>query len=91
MRSDVSTNNIQFNRKSVISSHSTGSSNNEVINSHFSPIPILNSHGFSIFLPKTQLRQLVLHLQQTKIIKLHMDHHEQHNNSSSNLESIVHR
>lgn len=30
MRSDASSNNPQFNRKSVISSHSTGSSNNEV-------------------------------------------------------------
>lgn len=66
MRSEASSNNAQFNRKSIISSQSTGSSNNEV---RINILEENNQINLIDFL--SILRQLVvLRLQPIKTIKL---------------------
>lgn len=79
MRSDASSNNAKFNRKSVISSHSTGSSNNEVNIWMKWKREITNDTKWNAC--HSINRQRVRHRQQTKTINHHSLHQNQPNNN----------
>lgn len=87
MRSDASSNNAKFNRKSVISSHSTGSSNNEVNIWMKWKREIANKTKWNVC--HSINRRRVPHLQQIKTTKHHNPHRNQPNNSNNNCRPII--